>query len=402
MTGSTLDRRRFLLTLTAGALLGLQSPPLRAAGAFGKRRLLLIQLAGGNDGLNTLAPIESGFYRDLRPTLALEPGAALGVGNGFALHPELAPLMPAWHGGELALLPGVGYPNPNRSHFRSSDIWHTASRADTYLTRGWLSRCFPQLREGREAPIDAVVLDQEPAPCKGGDDRSLVLDRPESFLSRAGAVRPVTAPPRNEAMRQLGQVTRTLHAGEAYLSGLLGESEPERASFGGGPFGRQLSVAARLINAGADLPVFKIGLVGFDTHAGQLERHAQLLRRLALGLADLRASLTASGHWPSTLVLIYSEFGRRMRENGSAGTDHGAASLAMLLGGAVVGGLGSEYPSLSNLDAQGDLRHGVDFRRIYASILEEWFGLDSALLPDGPQPTLDLIRRDAGMIASRP
>ncbi len=351
--------RRDVLKLTA--LTPLLPSLLRAAPPPSPRVVIFVELGGGNDGLNTLVPRRDPAYRRLRPRLALPADALLALDDAVGFAPALAPLMPLWEAGQLAVAQGVGAPEPNRSHFASIARWDTGQLRPRD-TVGWVTTA-----RGDEG-AGSVVLGGEAGPLAG--PRTLVVERPERFLRAADALRPVPTPAGPAALDHLVRTRRATRAGAATVRAALARA-PALDAFGDDPLGRQLRTAARLILGGAPVHAIKVRHDGFDTHAGQPGRHPRLLEQLAVGLAALRAALAPADAWRRTLVVTYAEFGRRPTENGSRGTDHGTAAPHLLLGGAVRGGLYGAQPRLDDLE-DGDLKHTLDFRRLWATAAAHW------------------------------
>jgi uncharacterized protein (DUF1501 family) len=375
-----MQRRTFLQGLAAAAL-GFGHPvfgqgPSSTPPGTPPRLLILIALKGGNDGLNTLIPFADPAYYALRPRLAIPSDQVLPLSEREGLHPALEPLMPIWNDGELAVIRGVGYPEPNLSHFRSTDIWETASRSDQVLTRGWLDRTFAQPGWPSGHSIDGVVIGREDNNClRGGAGRVITLNDLESFRRRArhlGA--PLDVEPSQAALQHILALQRAIQAAAERLQPVALETE-----FPANRFGKLSRAACEVIaNRGRlGLAVVHLTLPGFDTHRGQPGKHARLLRQLARGLASLRAELEVLSAWQDTLILTYSEFGRRPRENANVGTDHGTASLQLALGGQVKGGLHGQPMDLVQLDGNGNPISTLDFRQLYATVLERWWRLES-------------------------
>lgn len=343
----------------------------RAAVEAGPKLFVLLELRGGNDGLNTVVPVEDGRYVDLRPRLALRDEGLVALGEGMALHPALAPLRALWDAREMTVIRGVGYPHPNLSHFRSIEIWDTASDSGQYLREGWLTRAIAQAPAFRAGSVDGVVIGATDLGPLGGGARALALADPARFASQArlaGTGEPAEA---RGALAHLLRVERDIaRAGAELRPGVIVTEFPR------GPFGIAVQRAAQ-VAATRRVPVVRVTLAGFDTHRNQSNVHAALLRQVAEGVMALRAALTETGLWRDTLVLTYSEFGRRPRENASGGTDHGTASVMFAFGPRVAGGFVGEAPSLARLDDDGNLLHTTDFRAVYATVLERWWGLDS-------------------------
>lgn len=363
-----MDRRDFLF-LASGAGLSAWAAPARAAAS--RRLLVLVELKGGNDGLNTVVPYSDPHYARLRPRLALGRDQVLPLTNAVGLHRSLEKLMPAWEAGELAFVQGIGYPEPNLSHFRSIEIWDTGSGSDEYLDEGWLTRAFARRPSPPGYAADGVVVGAANlGPLAGAGARTLALTSPEQFLRAARLARADGTSEGNPALAHILRVERDIqHSADRLISG-----REFRTAFPAGPFGAAVRSAAQLAANPAGVGVIRLTLDGFDTHANQLATHAALLRQHAEGLAALREALVELGRWPESIVATYAEFGRRPRENESGGTDHGTANAHWVMGGAVKGGLIGEAPRLDRLDAGGNVAFAVDYRDYYAGLLEAAWG----------------------------
>ncbi|MBN9091457.1 MAG: DUF1501 domain-containing protein [Reyranella sp.] len=344
------------------------------------RILLLVELKGGNDGLNTVIPYADPHYRQLRPGLGVAREKVLQLDERVGLHDKLEPLMESWKARDLAIVQGVGYPNPNRSHFRSIEIWDTASSSTQTLSEGWVARAFEHAPRpqgaGRGTGVDSIVIDTNSLPLMGPDLRTIVMQDAENFLRQAQAMKdnPRVNDGGNPALRHLLAVRREINAAAAGLSDKLHAAPPPVQEYANeGPLGRELDLATRIITAQVPVVAVKIALGGFDTHANQAPVQERLLGLLAGGLATFRRNMIAAGRWDDVLVLTYSEFGRRARQNASGGTDHGTAAPHFVMGGKVKGGLHGAYPSLADLQ-DGDLRHTVDFRDVYSTIARGCWG----------------------------
>lgn len=351
------------------------SPALAAAATRADYRkiLVLVELKGGNDGLNTLVPFADPAYYALRPRIAIARDQVLQLTDRAGLHPALAPLMPSWKGGRLAVLQGVGYPSPNLSHFRSIEIWDTASKSDVVLQRGWLTRAFADDPVPAEFAADGVVIgSSDLGPLAGGGTRAIALTDTSQFLRRAKLAQPGTAT-RNKALAHMMKVEGDVVQAAAHLSGM----QVIATDFPSGGFGNAVRTACQIAANPSGVAVIRVTLSGFDTHANQPPTQARLLGELANGLVALRAGLIELGKWDDTLVLTYAEFGRRPRENQNSGTDHGTASVHFALGGRVRGGLYGAAPDLAALGADGNPAHALDFRNVYATALQTFWGVDS-------------------------
>ncbi len=383
-----MDRREFVKTIAALPL-ALSLPAFgRAPGASYQQLLVLIELKGGNDGLNTLVPYADENYYALRPRLAIARGEVLQLDERSGLHPALKPLLPLWQSGELALIQGIGYPAPNLSHFRSIEIWDTASKSDQYLDEGWLARTFRQTPAPREFAADGVVVGgHDLGPLAGSAARVIALASTERFLRQARLATPAEHAT-NAALRHIVRVERDIvQAAARFDAGHAFQTAFPRTAFG-----TSVRTASQVIAGRAGVAAVKLSLGSFDTHSNQAGTHARLLQTLADGMTALKQALVELGRWDDTLIMTYAEFGRRPRQNASGGTDHGTASVHFLAGGRVNGGLYGAPPALDQLDGSGNLPFAVDFRSLYATVLERWWGIDSYGPLQGRFRPLDVIR----------
>lgn len=385
-----MDRREFLRGIGAATVAAWVPPAAlaRSTGGGYANLLILVELKGGNDGLNTVVPYADYAYYALRPRLAIPRDTVLQLDQRAGLHPALEPLMGIWKGRELAIVEGVGYPEPNLSHFRSIEIWDTGSNSSEYLGEGWLTRAFTATPTPKSFAADAVIVGSaELGPFAGGGARAIALTNTQQFLRQARLAAPA-AVARNAALGHVLRVEQDIVQAAAGLA----SDRVFTTEFPRTPFGNAVRTTAQVVSSRSGVAAVKVSLNGFDTHSGQPAIHARLLKDLAEGLAALRLALVELGRWDSTLVMTYAEFGRRPRENGSNGTDHGTASAQFLLGGKVKGGLYGQPPALARLDGGGNLLYAVDFRDLYATVLEGWWGTDSARALKGRFAPLDVIR----------
>jgi uncharacterized protein (DUF1501 family) len=357
-----MKRRTLLSLLAAGSACAALAGGWRGARAGSRHVLVLLELRGGNDGLNTVAPIRDPLYRQARPTLSLA-GDALPLADGLALHPALSPLLPLWQSQRLTFALGVGWPRPNRSHFKASDQWATASLEGE--GPGWIAAAFDRRRaagplvalgpSGSEAMEggEVLALQLSPAQLRGRQPSSL---DPE----RAGA---------NPILRQMLELEL---AGNQELQRLRSQLAPlpPGLQIPRGGLGQQVALALRLIGSGSCPPVLQLAQGGYDTHANQANRHGRVLAELAEALAAFAAGLERLPNRPQVTLLTVSEFGRRLRENGSRGTDHGAASMALLFGDQVPHPFLGAYHSLSSLDDRGGLIPGLSPPDLYRQVLQ--------------------------------
>jgi uncharacterized protein (DUF1501 family) len=386
-----MKRRAFLSVLPAALCFGTQASLSWAAKPVERTRyhklLVLVELKGGNDGLNTLIPYADPRYCALRPNLAIARAEVRQLDETRGLHPALEAVLPIWQAKELALVQGLGYAEPNLSHFRSIEIWETASSSRDYLPEGWLARAFARHPPPKDFAADGVsIAGGDPGPLAGGA-RSVALASPAEFqrLARLAQAHGHSA---NPALRHLLRVEQDIVSAAAKLQG----ERAFRTPFPASDFGRAVASAAQVAAMPGQVAVLRLSLGGFDTHRGQPGTHAKLLRDLAEGLAALRAALLEIDRWRDTLIVSYAEFGRRPKENHSQGTDHGTANLHFALGGRVKGGLYGSAPALDRLDGEGNLVHTTDFRQLYATVLEDWWGLPSRDVLGGKFPGLGFLR----------
>lgn len=397
-----MNRRAFLKTLGAIPLVLLAPSWLRRSWATDsarteseqdpwQRTLLLLELHGGNDGLNTVIPYTDPRYYQVRPRLAVPREQVKQLTPDLGLHPALEPFMALWEAKELAVVAGVGYGNPNRSHFRSIEIWETGSDSAQTLDEGWLARLFHRHPLPDNFTAEGIVLGRgEAGPLDGGHSRIVTLQDPARFLRQAELVRPVTQTTSNRALAHILEVQREIARASGDLELRLKQAPPPSVPFPETRIGKQLEIAAMLMSARVPAAVIKVSHGSFDTHAGQLNQHQRLLQELAEALTAFRTNLRQAGCWDRLLVMTYSEFGRRVAENGSQGTDHGTAAPHFFMGGRVKGGLYGSQPSLADLQA-GDLKHRVDYRSLYNTVIQNWWGLRSDVFGRQTFPPLDCL-----------
>ena len=382
-------RRRDFLRIAAAVSVCAEIPrALAQATRDAERKLLiLVELKGGNDGLNTVVPYADPQYARLRPRLAIARDQLVTLSEQAALHPSLEKLKPTWGDGKLAIVQGVGYPQPNLSHFRSIEIWDTASKSDEYLEDGWLARSLALSPPPKSFATDGVVVGSaDLGPLSGSKARTIALTNPDQFLRNARLARG-EGEGTNAALRHILKVEHDVQLSARRIAA----GREFRTEFPAGPFGNALKTAAQLAANPAGVAAIRLSLAGFDTHANQPGVHANLLRQLGDGLAALRAALEEADRWASTLVATYSEFGRRPRENQSNGTDHGTAGVHFVTGGTVRGGLYGAAPALERLDGNGNLPFAVDFRAYYATFLDRWWSVDSRDVLGGRFAAIDFL-----------
>ena len=358
--------------------------------------LVVVQMGGGNDGLNTLVPFTEDAYYRARPTLAVPQKDVLRVTDTLGLHPNLGKVKGLYDKGAMAVIQGVGYPNPSRSHFKSMEIWHTADPEGRVVRYGWIGRYFDSKCPVCEQPTVGVnVGPSMPLAMKAESGNGVTLETPETFqwmpsMNGIGEkeemelFRLLNAPATNEpgtidflrhtAMNAVISSERVREAVGKYKGGI--EYPNNRLGYG-------LKLIAQMIAGNLSTKVYYANMTGFDTHAAQRGVHEALLRELAAGVEAFYRDLEAQGNADRVLVLAFSEFGRRVAENGSAGTDHGMAAPMFVFGKRIKGGLYGQHPSLTDL-VEGDLKHAIDFRSVYATVLDKWLGADPAKILGAP------------------
>jgi uncharacterized protein (DUF1501 family) len=358
------------------------------------RILVVIQLDGGNDGINTVVPFADEGYAKYRKTLRLAKDRLVKVNDHVGLHPSLRDIGKLWEDGKLAVVQGVGYPNPNRSHFRSMAIWH-AARLDPeeHDKLGWIGRGMDEAGKGASSLL--VGSGPPPVALRGRRSVASALERIEDFSLAAGAD-PRKALAREEPADDLTAFVRRSMLDAYATADRL--AEVARGADGGARYPQtglagRLRLAARLMKIGMDTRVYYVRQSSYDTHSAQLQTHSNLLFELGGAVWAFLDDLAAAKLADRVAVLAFSEFGRTVKENGSAGTDHGTAGPVFLAGPSVRGGLVGATPSLLDLDpADGDLRRSLDFRQVYATVLEGWLGVPAGPALGGTFERLPLFR----------
>lgn len=361
------------------------------------RILVVVQLSGGNDGLNTLVPFGDDEYYRQRPRIGVPNGDLLKLNDYLAFNKRAEGLMRLYQDGLLAAVQSVGYPNPDRSHFRSMEIWHTASDSDEFYGAGWIGRYFDNNCSGAARPHAGVAISGErPQAFEGDNGFGVAFTQPQRFGWREGRDEGS-----KDTFRELNRPSDAKASNLDFLrhvtsSAIMSSEEVQRAFDRGSKaksdfrYGDPLAPVAQLIRGGLQTRIYYVSFGSFDTHANQRGQHETLLENFSSSLARFQNELKRDGLADRVVTMVFSEFGRRVGENASGGTDHGTAAPMFLVGEPVAAGLHGRPPSLDDLD-DGDLKYNVDFRNVYASVLKDWFKADPAhVLLDTFQP-LDLI-----------
>lgn len=392
---------RTFLALDAAAA----DSPIQVATGKDSPILVVLQLAGGNDGLNTLIPIEDDAYFRARPSLAIPGKETLRVADGLGLHGSLTGLKSLYDEGDLALIQGVGYPNPNRSHFRSTEIWQTATDSNRVERHGWIGRYFDSCCAGEDPAVGVSIGKQAPQAFAAANPHGISLSKPEQFrfasensgdpVGTEAAFRDMTEMESENTGGSIGDLPGMVNTEGSAMDFLRKTTLDAQVSsdkilqiskkfrpmvkYPGGQLSESLSLVSRLIAGGMPTRIYYVSQGGYDTHSGQLASHARLLKDLDGSLSAFAQDLKAQGNYERVVVMTFSEFGRRVAENASKGTDHGAAAPMFVFGGGVKAGIYGRQPSLTELN-EGDLIHNVDFRSVYATMLDKWLHAPSEVV----------------------
>ena len=363
---------------------------------LGYKKLVIIQLSGGNDGLNTVIPFRNDIYYKSRPTIAVNKQSVLKINDKIGFHPSLKSLKNIYDKGYLSIINGVGYPNPNRSHFRSTDIWHTASASNEYLSTGWLGRYIDAYGK---MPYSGIELDDSLSLImKGEHINGIATKDPRVLFSNMQTpyFKKILKYQTDEHLSEhnLGYLYKTMIEAESSAKYIFNTTKTysSKLSYQSNAFAKQLKTTAQFINSGIESKVYYVSMGGFDTHAGQLNRQKNLLKVYGEAMETFINDLEQNDTFKDTLILTFSEFGRRVKQNAANGTDHGAANNVFVIGKNInKAGVYNPLPDLNDLDNNGDLKYTVDFRNIYATIIDKWLAVDHHSLLNKSFNTLDFI-----------
>jgi len=363
---------------------------------LGYKKLVIIQLSGGNDGLNTIVPYTNDIYYNNRPALAISKSNILKINDELGFHNTLAPLKNLYDKGYLSIINNVGYPNPNRSHFRSTDIWHTASDSNVYSNTGWLGR---YIDNHGKMPYSGIEIDDSLSLILKGETVNGIATKNPAVLNRN-----MRTPYFENILKQqtddhlsehnLGYLYKTMIEAKSSAKYIFETSKTYNSTFTypQNPFGKQLKTTAQFINSGINSQVYYVSMGGFDTHVNQSKRQDKLLNVYAESMDIFIKDLEKSDTFKDTLVLTFSEFGRRVKQNAANGTDHGAANNVFVIGKNLSKpGFYNEAPNLLDLDKNNDLKYTVDFRSIYATVLKNWLEVNDGQVLNKSFKTLDFI-----------
>jgi uncharacterized protein (DUF1501 family) len=391
--------------------------------------LVVLQMAGGNDGLNMVVPYADDAYHVARPRLRLAPDQVLKIDHHIGLNPKLSGLKSLYDEGHIAIGQGVGYPNPNRSHFRSTEIWQTASDADRTVSEGWLGRYFDNCCSGADPTVGVAIGEETPQAFAAKNPTGVTFSRPEQFRFQPSERGGGQMSAEEAFFRQLnesstgeesGSVTSNAGGSIGAISGpaatgrngvgtldflqrtaldaqlssdkilAIARKYKSAVPYPQGQLAASLNIIARMIAGGLPTRVYYASQGGFDTHAGQLNTHERLMGEFNDAVSAFVADLKQQGNFERVLLMTFSEFGRRVQENANGGTDHGAAAPMFLLGGAIKAGLFGKYPSLTDLD-RGDLKFNTDFRSVYGTVLDRWLKAPSQVVLGRKFPALAFV-----------
>ena len=426
-------RREFLRTTVLGGALSYTVPTflantfsaLQAAAADSATQittgkdasiLVILQMAGGNDGLNTVVPHSNDFYHRARPNLGLKSNDILKINDDVGLHPSLSGFKDLYDAGSLSIVQGIGYPNPNRSHFRSTEIWQTASDSEKFEQYGWVGRYFDNACKGSDPTVGVSIGRQMPQAFAAKNPMGISLENPQSYRYM-GEGRGMRGENSKQSYRRLnepdegmmaesgggdsnsGDTIGTIH-GAAQHSGstldflertamdaqvssdkilAISNKVQNKAGYPGSALANSLKLVARLIGGGLPTRVYYVSQGGYDTHTNQAATQQRLLKELGDSVKAFTEDMKAQGNMERVMIMTFSEFGRRVAENANNGTDHGAAAPMFVIGNKVKAGLQGKYPSLAPTDLlNGDIKYNVDFRTVYAGVLEGWLKTPSA------------------------
>ncbi len=396
-----MDRRKFLKQSSLASSLFFVPSFVRAfeqvaSASLGYKRLVIIQLSGGNDGLNTIVPFRNDIYYKERPTISIAKTDVIKLTDEVGLNPSLTPLKRLYDQGYLSIINNVGYPNPVRSHFRSMDIWQTATDSDKFSQSGWLGRYLDNYGKN---PYAAIEVDESLSlAMKGEKVNAIATKDPRAFhnMSRDPYFKNINKHQNDAHLSEhnLGYLYKSMidaHSSAKYIYE-TSKTVSTLQEYPQNKFGKQLKTTAQFINSGLDTKVFYTSLNGFDTHANQLNTQKRLLKQYADGIEAFVKDLKANGTFKDTLILTFSEFGRRVKQNASVGTDHGTANNVFIIGENLKKkGFYNNAANLSNLDDNGDLKFEIDFRTIYATVLDKWLEVDDKKVLNKSFSQLDFI-----------
>ena len=352
---------------------------------FSNKKVVIIQLKGGNDGLNTVVPFNNDIYYQQRNNIAIKQNDLFKISDEVGLHKSLKPLQKLYDKGFVSIINNVGYPNPNLSHFRATDIWQTASDSNEYLQNGWIGRYLDYTKGN---PYSAIEVDESLSlMMKGKTQNGLAITDPKMFYNsmRSPFFNNVVSNYNDAHLSEhnLGYLYNTMIDAKSSAKHIYEKSNTRSrtAEYPKNIFGKQLNTISQFINSGLETQVYYAGLSGFDTHANQAGTQERLLKVYAESMEVFINDLQKNNTFDDVLILTFSEFGRRVKQNESKGTDHGTANNVFVMGKNLKKqGLYNNLPNLGDLDKNGNLNYEIDFREIYATILDKWLQVDDVAI----------------------
>jgi len=351
----------------------------------GFKNLVIIQLSGGNDGLNTIVPYGNDIYYQKRNTIAINKADVIGLDDMQGFNPSMSALKELYDQGWMSIINSVGYPNPDRSHFRSMDIWQTASDSNQFLTSGWIGRYLDSNCQTCKSPYTAIEVDDTLSlAMKGIKMKGIAVQDPGKLYqtTREPFFKDLAHEYASDDLNEdnLGYLYKTMietYSSADYIQN-TSKTYKVTADYPATPLGNQLKTISKFINSGLQTRVYYVSLSGFDTHVGQLNQQSRQLKIYADAVAAFVKNLNQTGKLDDTLVMSFSEFGRRVEQNASNGTDHGTANNILIYGGKLKkAGIYNPSPNLSTLD-NGDLKYEIDFRDVYATLLDKWLDVNNS------------------------
>lgn len=363
----------------------------------GNKVVVVLQLSGGNDGLNTVIPVGNDLYHKARPRLGIEKSKVLGLTDEAGLHPALTGIKELYDDGSLAIINSVGYPNPDRSHFRSMDIWHTASQSSEYWNAGWIGRYLDAQCQGCDKPTQAIEMDDILSlSMKGEHVKGIAVKDPRRLYGTANEkfFRDVMKHhPGTDGEQPVDYLYKTMAETLSSADYIFKQSRlhPTSAQYPATELGTSMKTIASLIFSDINTKVYYVSLGSFDTHTNQDMQQQRLFTEMSDAVRAFTKDLKANGRFDDVLLFTFSEFGRRVSQNASGGTDHGTANNMFLMsGGLKKKGLINSLPDLSDLN-EGDLKHKVDFKNVYATVLNKWLNADAAKILGREYAYMDFI-----------
>ena len=363
----------------------------------GNKVVVILQLSGGNDGLNTVIPVRNDIYYKSRPRLGIERNKALSITDEVGLHPALTGFKELYDDGSLAILNNVGYPNPDRSHFRSMDIWHTASQSNEYWTNGWVGRYLDAQCHGCDKPTQAIEIDDVLSlALKGENIKGIAVKDPRRLYGTANEkfFRDVMKNHKDETGEQpVDYLYKTMAETLSSADYIFKQSRmhPSNAEYPKTDLGNSLKTIASLIYSEINTKVYYVSLGSFDTHINQEAQQNRLFKEMNDAVKAFVKDLKEQHRFGDVMLFTFSEFGRRVEQNASSGTDHGTANNMFLIsGGLEQKGVLNPMPDLADLN-EGDLKYNVDFKNVYATILNKWLKADDRSILNGKYDYMNFI-----------